>query len=109
MRKTILFSVAAVTLSLMAPQFAGAKTNDKAITSVEVMTQDVTYQEIETTALPEAINTALSSKYSGYSLDKAWKGDDGSYKVAISSGDMKYDLFYTEAGELVKVEKPTVE
>jgi len=109
MKKTILFSVAAVTLGLMAPQFAGAKTNAQTNTTIEVMAQEVKYQEIETTELPEPVSKALSSDYSGYSIDKAWKGDDGSFKVAISSGDMKYDLFYTEAGELVKVEKPTVE
>ncbi|WP_163717361.1 hypothetical protein [Mangrovibacterium lignilyticum] len=109
MKKTVLFSVAAVTIGLMVPQFVGASPLAKANTNMEIMAQEVSFEEIETSALPEAVSTALSADYSGYTLDKAFKGSDGSFKVSVSSGEMKYDLFYTAAGELTKVEAPTAE
>ena len=39
--------------------------------------------------------------------DKAFLGDDGNYKVKVSMGDLKYVLFYTAKGELIKLEEPS--
>ena len=109
MKKVVLFSVAAVALGLMMPNMVSANSVTETNPSIVAQQQEVNYEEIETTALPEAISTALSKDYSGYTIDKAYKGSDGSFKVSVSSGEMKYDLFYSEAGELTKVEKPAVE
>jgi|GEM_PF-430637 len=73
------------------------------------VTQDVKYQEIPTENVPETVTESLNKDYSGYTVDKAYLGDDGSYKLDVSQADVKYTIYYKENGELIKVEEPATE
>lgn len=109
MKGKVFFAVAAVACGLVAPQFVNANpTTETSLKSV-VMQQEVTWEEIETSTLPEAVSKAIATDYSSFTIEKAYKGSDGTYKVSVKSSEAKYDLFYSEAGVLVKTETPTAE
>ncbi len=105
MKKALYFSAAAVMMLIIAMPPVSAKTTTVRH-SVEAV-QDVNYQEIAVANVPETITEALSKDYSGYTIDKAYLGDDGSYKLDVSQASVKYSIFYKENGELIKVEEPT--
>ena len=50
---------------------------------------------------------ALAKDYAGFETDKAFRGDDGTYKVNVSKGDDKLVLFYSSKGALIKSGKAT--
>lgn len=102
MKRAMLLLAVAITLGMMMPQAAGAY-SDK---NNPVVAQEVNYQEIPTENVPETVTESLGKDYSGYIIDKAYLGDDGSYKLDISQGDLKYIIYYKENGELIKVEEP---
>jgi hypothetical protein len=62
-------------------------------------------KEVKTSELPAAVTRSLNEKYPGYKTDKAFKAEDGTYKVSISKGDEKQTLFFDERGESVKMQK----
>lgn len=107
MKKVVyLFSAITVAVGMaMLPQEAKANPSQNDLGVV----QEVNYQEIPTENVPETVTKSLEKDYSGYKIDKAYLGDDGSYKLDISQGDVKYVVFYKENGELIKVEKPAGE
>ncbi len=102
--KKVVFFLSAVTIALgMAmPQAVSADP----VQNMPVVSQEVNYQEIPAENVPETVTESLKKDYSGYQIDKAYLGDDGSYKLDISQGDVKYVIFYKENGELIKVEEP---
>jgi len=105
MKKVMILSAAALTLCLALPQIAEATRTQN--TEVFLQDQEVKYLEITNDKLPETITKMLSKDYPGYKVDKTFLGSDSTYKVAISKADKKYVLFYSEKGELIKVEQPT--
>ena len=70
---------------------------------------EVTYAEVEVAEVPEAVTKAVASKYEGYTIDKAAKGTDNSYKLEIKKEDGKLTVYFTEAGEYIKEEAPKAE
>ena len=68
---------------------------------------EVTYMEVA--EVPEAVTKAVASKYEGYTIDKAAKGTDNSYKLEIKKEDGKLTVYFTEAGEYIKEEAPKAE
>lgn len=70
---------------------------------------EVTYTEVEAAEVPEAVTKAVASKYEGYTIDKAAKGTDNSYKLEIKKEDGKLTVYFTEAGEYIKEEAPKAE
>jgi hypothetical protein len=74
-----------------------------------VVGQEVNYQEIPKENVPQTVTESLEKDYSGYQIDKAYLGDDGSYKLDVSQADVKYTIYYKENGELIKVEEPASE
>lgn len=106
MKKAILYlSAAAITLVMAMPVAATAGS----VQEKDIVVQEVNYQEIPTENIPETVMESLNKDYSGYLIDKAYLGDDGSYKLKVSQSDMKYLVFYKENGELIKVEEPASE
>ena len=103
MKKVMILSVVALTLSLGMPQLLQA-TNVKSDASV-TQQKDVKYAEITVDQIPEAVSKALEKDYVGYKTDRVFLGDDGTYKLEISKGDNKSVLFFTDKGELLKSEK----
>lgn len=104
MKKVMILSAAALAIFLAMPQLAEAKTVQNEITVIQ--DKAVKYQEITAETLPEAVTKSLTKDYSGFVIDKVFLGDDGTYKVAVSKGDIKNVLFYSNGGEVMKVEKP---
>ncbi len=105
MKKVVVLSAVALTIGLTAPQFAGAK-DVQTQPAVEVVNQEIVYELIDSSELPSAVQESIASDYSVFTIDEAYKGDDGSYKVVVKNEDTQFKLFYTAAGELIKVEKP---
>ena len=104
MKKVMILSAAALMISLAMPQFAEAANvqNENAIMQVK----EVQYQEITVADIPEAVSAAIAKDYAGYTTDKAFMGEDGTFKVAVSKGDVKEVLFFDAKGGLIKAEKP---
>ena len=74
--------------------------------SAVVQDKDDKFKEIKVTELPEAVTKSVSTAYTGSKIDKAFIGEDNSYKVKVSMGELKYHLFYDAKGDLIKVEEP---
>lgn len=68
--------------------------------------KEASYTEIEVEAVPVLIDEALKEYFTDYVTNKAYKGDDGSYKLEVSKEEIQYILYYQENGELIKVEQP---
>lgn len=68
-----------------------------------IQSDEVTYNEIQKEDLPEAVTAALNETYAGYSIEKAFSGSDGTYKVKLLKGDEKIAVFYNADGEFIKV------
>lgn len=104
MKKVAVVAAVALAVGFTAPQVASANEIENQ-PRVEVASQEVAYELIDQGELPVAISEAIASGYTGYTIEEAYKGDDGSYKVVLKNEDSKMKLFYTAAGELTKVEK----
>ena len=103
MRKIMILSAAALAIFLAMPQLAEAATVQNA-TSV-IQEKIVKYQEVAPATLPEAITKTLAKDYAGYVIEKAFLGDDGTYKVAVAKGDVKNAVFFSATGDFIKTEK----
>ena len=104
MKKVIVLTAAVMAFSFVTPQVAQAMKVQNQIVVVE--DKDDKFKEIKVEELPEAVTKSVSNAYTGYKIDKAYRGEDNSYKVKVAMGDLKYHLFYDAQGELIKVEDP---
>lgn len=107
MKKVMILSAAALMISLAMPQFTEATTVQYENTIMQV--KEVQYEEITVADLPEVVSAAITKDYAGYTTDKVFLGDDGTYKLAVSKEDVKEVLFYDAKGVLIKAEKPAPE
>ena len=100
MKKIMILSAAALAIFLAMPQLADATP----VQSETTVMQDkaVKYTEVAAETLPEAVTKALAKDYSGFAIDKTFKGDDGSFKVIVSKAGTKTTLLFTGKGELIK-------
>ncbi len=106
-KKVMILSVILVASFLaMAPASFAVQVKSQLVTSQD---KEVKFQEIKAEEVPDAVKDALKKDYDGYTIDKAYKGDDGSYKLNVSLGDVQYVLLYDETGKLLKVEQPQME
>ncbi len=105
MKKVMILSAVSLMLSLATPPLAEAMSL-KSENSI-MQEQEVKYQEITVADIPEAVSATLTKDYADYTVDKAFRGDDGTYKVAVSKGDVKGVLFFNDKGLFLKSEKPT--
>lgn len=106
MKTKVFFGVAAVVCGFIAPQVVSAHPETAVKQAILAPQQEVTWEEVETSSLPEAVSKAIAKDYSTFTIEKAWKGSDGTYKVDVKNSDSKFVLFYSEAGELIKTETP---
>jgi hypothetical protein len=102
MKKLLIVSAVALLLGLIMPQTIKATVP---VTDETTAVEEAQYTEINVADLPEAISKAIAEDYAGYTVDKAFQGNDGTYKIKISSSAEKLVLFYNEEGEFLKVEK----
>ena len=103
MKRIMILPAAVLTICLALPQFSQATIRTDAV--VATQQKDIKYTEITADQLPEAVSKALAKGYVGFKTDKAYQGDDGTFKVKVSKGDDMSVLFYKENGELIKSEK----
>ena len=105
MKRTIILSVAVMAFSFATPQLAKAIKiqNPTAV----VQDKDDKFKEIKVTELPEAVTKSIATAYTGSKVDKAYLGEDNTYKVKVSMGELKYLLYYDAKGGLIKVEEPS--
>lgn len=104
MKKVIILSAVALALSFATPQVANAITTQNEIAISQE--KEVKYTEIKVEELPEAVSKSIVTAYPGYKVDKAFLGDDATFKVKVSLEDVKHVLFYKASGELIKIEEP---
>ena len=64
-------------------------------TTVVSATQD-SFSEIETSALPEAVSSAVSSNYPSATIDKAYVNDQKQYKLKVSLEDGTSGTLYAD-------------
>ena len=107
MKKVMILSAAAMMICLAMLQLSEAK-NVKQENSIS-QEKEVKYTEITVADLPKAISESIAKDYAGYTTEKVYLGDNGTYKVIASKNEVKELLFYNEEGLLLKVEKPTPE
>lgn len=69
-----------------------------------LVADEVTYAKIEVAEIPQAVSTALATKYEGATVEEAFKGTDNSFKLVIKKEENKLTVYFTEAGEFVKEE-----
>lgn len=104
MKNFIFVSVAFAVLSFSLPQTVSAnKAQHKYAVTQE---KEVKYQEIPVAEIPEAVTQTLAKDYAGYSTEKAFKGDDGTFKIVVKKDEMKEVLIFNDKGEVTKVEVP---
>jgi len=104
MKKVMILSAAVFALSYATPQFANAMKVENEIAVNQV--KEVKFTEIKVEELPAVVSKSISDAYAGFKIDKAFVGDDSSYKINVSMGDLKQVLLYKASGELIKAEKP---
>jgi hypothetical protein len=104
MKKVMILTVAIMAFSFATPQLANAMKVQNVITVAQEKV--VKYLEIKVTDIPAAVSATLAKDYAGFTIEKAFLGDDGSYKIAVNKVDVKSVLFFNAKGELIKVEQP---
>ena len=103
MKRFIIFPAVVLTICLALPQFSQAMNrNNEVVVTQQV---EVKYTETTTDQLPKAVTDSLAKDYAGFKTDKAYKGDDGSFKVTVSKDTNKMVLYYSASGALIKSEK----
>ena len=100
MKKLMILSAAAMAIFFAMPQFAEASTTQNSITVTQQ--KAVKYTEITAATLPEAVTGILTKDYVGYSVDKLFQGDDGTFKITLHKDAVKTVLLFTSKGELIK-------
>ncbi len=71
-----------------------------------VQDKEVTYEEIKSEDIPKAVDESFKEYFVDYDINKAYISSEGSYKLEVSREEIYYILFYSEKGELLKVEQP---
>lgn len=104
MKTSIIVGAALAVLSLSAPGIATANKVQTAYVFTEE--KEVKFTEIKVAEIPEQITATLNKDYAGYKTDKAFKGDDGTFKIKVSKEDLKQVLIFNDNGEVLKVEVP---
>jgi hypothetical protein len=102
MKTSIIVGAALAVLSLSAPGIATAnKVQTQYVLTEE---KEVKFTEIKVDEIPEQITATLKKDYAGYVTDKAFKGDDGTFKIKVSKEALKQVLIFNNKGEVLKVE-----
>ncbi|MGD9557848.1 MAG: hypothetical protein AB7V25_12570 [Mangrovibacterium sp.] len=71
-----------------------------------IQDKEEVYVEIKAEDIPKAVMESFEDFFSGYQIDKVFKGDKSTYKLEVSRESIHYMLFYRESGELIKAEQP---
>ncbi|MFC0877038.1 hypothetical protein ACE01N_10600 [Saccharicrinis sp. FJH2] len=101
MKKLMILTAAVLTLGLSVPTISNAMIDENPVATAP---DEITYQEITKDDVPEVITSALSEKFSNFTIDKYYLGSDGNYKVDVSKEDAKWALYFDKEGTVFKKE-----
>ncbi|HER09283.1 MAG TPA: hypothetical protein ENO20_10280 [Bacteroides sp.] len=97
MRKLMMLTAAVALLGFSQLQAVSAFP----VSEAKVFMQEVTWDEIERSELPQAVNDAFVKDYSDYTFKKALKGSNGHYKIKAEKDGTEYYFKYDGSGELL--------
>jgi hypothetical protein len=105
MKKGIIITavVLALGISMPAGVYAGNLSSDNA--SMVAQSDEVKYDKIDVSEVPETVSSSITQDYAGYEISKAFVGDDGSYKVKLKSDSEKVTVFYDSQGQFLRTEE----
>ncbi|BAX80748.1 hypothetical protein [Labilibaculum antarcticum] len=101
MKRVLIVSAVALMCSMSIPTSVSAV---NIISETSLVQEDVKYEELKAEELPKAVRTALAESYSDYALLKSFIGNEGSYKIILSSSEGDIAVYYNVKGEFVKQE-----
>jgi len=102
MKSVIVVFVIALFVGISSPQESFAT---KLNSNCDVSQKDeVEYKIIDNKELPEKTTSTLAKSFVGYSISKAYKGTDNSFKVALSKDTDAILLYFDADGEFLKKE-----
>ncbi|MEM8522871.1 hypothetical protein [Flavobacterium sp. PL12] len=96
MKKLILS--AAIVLGSFATYASSVPNNNEIVKTINLQEE---YTEVKIEEVPEAISKALKTAYPDAVLDKAYINDKKEYKLDITLGDKKGNLFADENGKWI--------
>lgn len=99
---TIITTALVLVLGISMPSLIYATSPNSSQTTV-VAQGDKDFEKIEVSELPEAVSTAISSDYAGYTVSEAYKGKDGTYKAKLDYNGEAITVFYSEDGTFQKL------
>ena len=62
---------------------------------------DVVWTEIEVADLPDAVKNAVAKDYEGYTIEKAYKGDNDQYKMELKKEEKTVTVIYDKDGKFI--------
>jgi len=93
-----MIGMAAMAFLGLAPlQMVHASHASEAIVNVD---GDMKYEEIEKSELPQSVLDAFNENHSDHTFSKAYKGDEGTYKIKAEKMGIKYYFKYNESRDL---------
>lgn len=102
--------IAAVVVFGMVGMSTSVKANNTSNSNTIILSQDnVKFTEIKSEELPAAVSKSLSEGYSDYTIVKAYKGSDDSYKVDLKKDQETISVYFNADGKFLKIEKGTSE
>lgn len=101
MKKIMFLSAVAILLGISTPQesFSTPTIND--LETVE----ENKYIEIEVSELPQKVRDAIVQENRDLKIEKAYKSNDGTFKVVVEQNGEKKDLYFDRNGNSVKSTK----
>jgi hypothetical protein len=105
MKKGIIITAVVLALGVSVPAgvYAGNLNSENA--SMIAQSDDVKYDKIDVSEIPETVSSSITTNYAGYEISKAFVGDDGSYKVKLKSDSEKVTVVYDEQGQFLRTEE----
>lgn len=60
--------------------------------------------QVQIEELPRVVKSAVATKYAAYAIQKAYKGNDDTYKLILKNEDAKLIVYYEAGGAFLKAE-----
>lgn len=101
------FSIDIVSLSATEILKHETKTENAAVKSANIGLRflgDIEGSDVEIAGIPQKIKSAVISKFVAYSLEGAFLGKDGVYRLVLKNGSSRRIAYYAEDGEYLKQE-----
>jgi|GEM_PF-4727972 len=61
-------------------------------------------EEVYVEELPDAVRSAVDEAYNGYELSRAFKNQEGNFRIELENGNEKTVVYYDMTGKFIKAE-----